>query len=211
MSTAPGTNEVIKARASAGGKRRVFAIPGQGVVQAVLVDMRIWFDVEKKVKENGKEVIKKQDEIQFVYQLKDTITLEDLEAAAEAAGVSLTDDDRKQVGQRFLVFSRRFNFKLSYSTAKKKTDTTAHVTGIRGGAVPDEEIENYNWAELLNRNVELVIIHNPVDEKVFPNIAGVKPWDTRNGTRPFIEPESYVRFKDRKKAEADVEAEDDNE
>src|SRR5262249_26726482 len=127
MSTGPNGNEVIKSRATGSGKRRVFAKPEQGVYQAVLVDMRIWLDVEKKFKENGADVVKKIDEIQFVYQLKETITLEDLQAAAEEAGVTLTEDDLKLVGQRFLVFSRRFNFKLSFSTAKKKTDTTQHV------------------------------------------------------------------------------------
>lgn len=197
------TSEVIRAKVSTGS--RIFARPSTGAHQAVICDLIVKPDVKRKNPERGEYT---QDEIVIVYQLADRITEEDLLDAAN--GRPLTEKDLERVGERFIVYDQQMNFKLSGSKATNQTKLTGRIAGILGARVPDEQVfapedEQFNFASLLGRNVELMITETPDKNdptKIYSNVVGVSPWDARKLKRsPLIEVENYVRVKDRNKAD----------
>lgn len=190
----------LKPRTS--GSNRIFVTPPSGAYNAVVVDYEIRLGVERTF--GGTK--KTQDEIRLIYQLEDRITQEDLDFAAQ--GKALSEKDVEQIGKRFLVYGKWQNFKLSHSRAEKQTGFTRDVAGILGGRVPDDRLHEFLPVTLLGRNVKLLISQEPDQKepgKVWVNIASVSPRQLRNG-EVLLEPENYVRKKDRQPRNAEAAA-----
>jgi hypothetical protein len=193
--------EVVTAAVS-GGRAFYVNAPAE-VHQAVMVDYILESNVEKtKPGTNEKYTI---NTIKFVFQLATEITQEDVIEAARAAGVVATENDFKQVGKRFLIYSPDFNLKLSEQRADKQTDLTKFTAQALGARVADKDIKTFNFAKLLGRNFQIVSTLEAGKKdpsKLFPKIAAIMPWKKGD----LIEAKDFTRRKDREKAKAAAEA-----
>lgn len=93
--------------------------------------------------------------------------------------------------QKPYVVSRRFN-----ATLHNKGHLKPFIQSMRGVQFTPEELKGFDDEELVGKNYLVTIIHNTTDKgQTYANIASIAPWDTKFG--PNIEPQEYVRAKDR--------------
>lgn len=100
----------------------------------------------------------------------------------------------EETGKRFDV---RTYYTLSLSD---KSNLRRDLECWRGRKFTEEELQGFDLEKLLTANCQLQIVHNLSDEgKTYANVQAIVPFSTKLG--PKLQPQEYVRLKDRAKAQ----------
>jgi hypothetical protein len=92
--------------------------------------------------------------------------------------------------ERFIVH-RRYTLSLH-----EKANLRKDLESWRGKAFTDDELKGFDLEDkLLGKNAFVNVVHVEKDGKIYANLAAVMP--LKKGT-PKIEPQKYIRVKDRK-------------
>ena len=100
-------------------------------------------------------------------------------------------DERDAETEKRFIVSNRYTASLH-----EKANLRKALESWRGRAFLPEELRGFDLENVLGANCQLQVIHASKDGKTYANIAAIVP--LAKGT-PQLEPEGYVRMKDRQK------------
>lgn len=196
MSNLPTQNDDEMVAKVGGGLPPVYAQPHPDTYQGVIVDI---INLGWSKPTNPK--FKSTEQAQYVIQIDDRIKKEDVDAAYLTAGRTPDDKAYEVVGKKFTVRTARFN----KNSLHEKSNTRKLIKSILNRDLTQEEQDaGFKLTSLLGLNVQVTLTKvTTQDGKTYININNIGPWPAKYGAQ--IEPEDYVRLKDRiaaKEAEA---------
>lgn len=95
---------------------------------------------------------------------------------------------------------KRFDIRAFYTLSlSEKANLRRDLECWRGRKFTEEELAGFDLEKLLGANCQLQIVHNLGDEgKTYANVQAIVPFTGKLG--PKMQPEEYVRLKDRARA-----------